>query len=147
MDYKEFSRTKQFVADDEGTDSIIAGSATGVTDHVRVAFDKSGELGGIKPCIYACQHGEAACGWHCEFAFLAEALAISLICSEHLIEDIAHFTPPGMISFGRVLALQSKHVCCTVNEAEGKGSDGDLANCPYCKRPHALLAEFSQIGS
>lgn len=50
MDYKEFSRTKQFVADDGGTDSIIAGSAPGVTDHVRVAFDKSSELGGIKPC-------------------------------------------------------------------------------------------------
>src|SRR3954453_19722628 len=85
MDYKEFSRTKQFVADDEGTDSIIAGPAPGITDHVRVAFSKSGELGGIEACIHACQHGKAACGWQGEFAFLAEALAVSLICSENLI--------------------------------------------------------------
>ena len=40
-----------------------------------------------------------------EFAFLAEALAVSLICSEHLIEDIAHFTLLGMISFGRSLRI------------------------------------------
>src|SRR6266700_4049138 len=33
MDYKGFSSTKQFVADGEGTESIIAGSATGITDH------------------------------------------------------------------------------------------------------------------
>jgi hypothetical protein len=114
---------------------------------VRVAFGKSGELGGIEACIYACQHGEAACRWQGEFAFFAEALAVSLICSENLIEDITHFTPPGTTLARRIPALKSDHVCCTVNEAESKGSNGDLANGPDSKWPHALLAELPQIGS
>jgi hypothetical protein len=94
-----------------------------------------GELGEIEPCIHARQHGKATCGWQGEFGFLTEVLAVPLICIENLIEDIAHFTPPRTIWVCGVTALKSKHVRCAENEAERKGGDGDLANCPYCKRP------------
>jgi len=60
MDDKKFLRPEQLVGNDQRTDGIVAGPATGVADDVRVALGQTGEFRGIHPRIHASQHGEAA---------------------------------------------------------------------------------------
>jgi hypothetical protein len=44
VDDEELPCAKEFVADDEGSNRIVASSPSRITDHVRVAFSKVGVL-------------------------------------------------------------------------------------------------------
>ena len=46
MDDKEFARSKQLVADDEGADRIVAGAAAGVANYVCIPFEGPAYLAG-----------------------------------------------------------------------------------------------------
>src|SRR5580693_941324 len=89
MDDKEFARSKQLVADDEGADRIVAGAAAGAANYVCIPFGEAGIFGGIEPRIHASENREAASWRQSQFAFLSEGRAIFPICLENFRQYLA----------------------------------------------------------
>ena len=72
VDDEPFVSAKQLVRDHQRSDGVIGGAASGVADHVSVAFREPGIFGRIEPCIHASQNGEMSRRRHGELAFFAE---------------------------------------------------------------------------
>jgi hypothetical protein len=91
---KKFFGAEKFVADDEGTDGVVAGAAAGVADDVGVTFSEAGVLGGVEAGVHAGEDGEAA-GWReGEVGFFAEGAGVGFVGGEDFGEDFAHGAAP-----------------------------------------------------
>ena len=76
--------TKKLVRDDQRANGIVAGTATGIADDVRVALAQARVLGRVKTGIHAGEDGEAAGRWQRQIA-LVEAGGVGAICGNNLI--------------------------------------------------------------
>ena len=90
MDYEPLACAEKLVADDKRANSVVAGAATGIANHVRVAFRKASELCRIEPRVHASQNREAPRGRHGELTFSAKAFAVGAIGGRHFIKNSAH---------------------------------------------------------
>ena len=87
---KNSLRAEQFVADDQGTDGVVAGASTGIADDVGIAFGQSGEFCGIEAGVHAGENGETAGGRDSEFALFAEVGGVFCVCFQDFLENVAH---------------------------------------------------------
>ena len=90
VDDEKFARAQQFVADHQRADGIVAGAASGVADHVRVALGEAGVLGGIKPGVHAGKNRKATGRREGQLAFFSEVGGILAIGLEHFRQNLAH---------------------------------------------------------
>jgi len=72
MDDEKFLSAEQLVADDEGADGVITGTAARVADHVGVAFREPREFCGVEAGVHTSEDGEAAGRRESELALFAE---------------------------------------------------------------------------
>src|SRR6266851_1034986 len=94
VDDEEFAGAEQFVADDEGTDGVVAGAAAGVADDVSVAFGEAGILGGIETRVHARENGETARGRQGELAFLTKIGTVILVGFKNFRKNLTHSSIP-----------------------------------------------------
>src|SRR5208283_1554716 len=90
MNDEELPRAEQFVADDEGSNGVVAGAPAGIADDVGIAFSQTGELRGIKARVHTSEDGKAPAGRHREFALLAETGGIVGIGFQNFRKNLAH---------------------------------------------------------
>jgi hypothetical protein len=90
VDDEELLGAEEFVADDEGTNGVVAGAATGVADDVSVAFGESGVFGWVETRVHTGEDGEAARWWECEVSFVAKTAGVRFVGGEDFSEDLAH---------------------------------------------------------
>ena len=70
--------------------SVVAGAAAGITNHVRVAFPEAGELCRIQSRVHASQNREPPRGRHAEFTFSAKAFAVGAVGGQYFINNSTH---------------------------------------------------------
>ena len=90
MDDEPLACAKKLVADHKRANGVVAGTAAGITNHVRVAFPEAGEPCRIQSRVHASQNREPPRGRHAESAFSAKAFAVGVVGGQYFINNSTH---------------------------------------------------------
>lgn len=90
MNDEEFAGAKKFVADDQGTDGVVAGTAASIANNVGIAFRESGKLCGVEARVHASENGEMPRRRNGEFGFVAEIGGVFGVGFQDFRENLAH---------------------------------------------------------
>ncbi len=90
VNHEELPRAQQFVADDQGSDGIIARTPSCIPNDMGIALRQSGILRWVQPGVHAGEDRKAARRRKGQFATLTKALTVLLICLQYLIQYFAH---------------------------------------------------------
>src|SRR6516164_7173111 len=94
MNDEPFARAEQLVRDDQGSDRVVGGAASGVSNDMRVAFRKSRIFRGIEPRVHEGEDCELSSWRQGELPFLSKLADIDLIGRDDLVDDFRHHVSP-----------------------------------------------------
>ena len=115
---------------------LITGAATGVTDHISIAFPEAGVLGRIESCIHAGEDGEVTCGRQSKLALRPERGGIGLIGLENFVVDghsepflLVGFNPSDAPLFGQFNAPEITWPTWSISSRKPSCPDSESMTC------------------
>ena len=89
MDHEPFQRSEQLMRDHQRTDGVVARSASGVADYMRIAFGKARVFCRIESRVHAGQDRKPPRGRQRELSLFSKSVDIFGIGRHDLFENLA----------------------------------------------------------